>query len=129
MIITHQNFSAWKAANKSAVLESNTMLSVTVPDRTLTLRQLIERHNSGGAVKSFVPSYLGDTNLIPVGFERMSLVERAEILKNLPHFISDARGKLITLREAAEKARKQAEADARMKEAPPLKEQPTSSPS
>lgn len=102
MIFSHVN------ANKRNKLERNYQVSRTIPDRSLTLRQLIDRHNSGGRVKSFDPVFLGESSVIPAHFERMSLVERAEFAKKLPDFIADSRGRLMTMRDARIKAEKEA---------------------
>lgn len=113
MIVSHSNYVSMAKAGLFQVKEVNLLPSVTVPDRTLSLRQLIDRHNSGGKVKSFLPSYLGDATVVPVGFERMSLIERADFAKQLPSFIADSRGRLITLRDAIDKASREAEAAAK----------------
>lgn len=116
MVVSHSNFVPLKEAGFIKVSESTTMVSRTVPDRTVSLRDLITRHNSGGQVKSFVPQYLGETSLIPVGFERMSLLERAEFAKDLPQFIANSQGRLMTMREVADKAAKEAAAQAKREE-------------
>lgn len=85
--------------------------STTVPDRSLSLRDMITRHNSGGTVKSFTPVYLGETTQIPVGFENMSLLDRAELAQRLPDFIADSRGRLQTMRAVKLEAMKKAEAE------------------
>jgi len=108
---------------KNKVKESNYQISVTVPDKTISLRDMITRYQTGGRVKSFTPHYLGDTELIPVGFERMDLVERAELAKNLPHFIADSRGRLQTMRQVREKAEKEALAQKKRLEYEELKKQ------
>jgi len=123
MVYSHSNFVERRDAGAIKVIESNYQISRTVPDKTLTLRQLIERHNSGGMVKSFTPQYLGDASLIPVGFERMSLVERAELAKSLPAFIADSRGRLQTMKDAMLKASKEAEAAAKREEYLSLKKE------
>jgi len=122
-IVSHSSYVFLRDSGAVKVVESNLMKSRTVPDRTLSLRQLIERHNSGGQVKSFLPQYLGNATVIPVGFERMSLVERAQFAKDLPHFIADGRGRLVTLRDSIDKAVRQAEADAKRAEYQKLKEE------
>lgn len=96
--------------------EHTDKVSVTVPDRTLSLRDMITRHNSGGAVKSFTPVYLGETNQIPVGFEKMSLIDRAELAQKLPDFISTTRGRLQTMKAAKLEAMKKAEAEQKRSE-------------
>jgi len=129
MVASHSNYVQLRGDGSIKDKESNYKISVTVPDKTLSLRQLIERHNSGGSVKSFIPQYLGDTNLIPVGFERMSLVERAELAKSLPAFIADSRGRLQTMKDAILKASKESEAAAKREEYLALKKEFEASPS
>lgn len=104
-------------------LEHNHMPSRTVPDKTISLRDMITRYQSGGKVKSFTPVYLGDANIIPPNFERMDLVERAQFAKELPHFIADSRGRLQTMRQAREAAEKEAAALAKRKEYEELRKQ------
>lgn len=108
---------------KNNRIEDNRMPSVTVPDKTVSLREMITRYQNGGKVKSFTPVYLEDTNLIPMGFERMDLLERAQFAKDLPHFIADSRGRLQTLRQAREMAEKQAAAEAKRKQYEELRKQ------
>lgn len=122
-IVSHSNYVTLRDNRYFKVREGNYKVSRTVPDRTLSLRQLIERHNSGGQVKSFLPQYLGEASVIPVQFERMSLVERAQYAKDLPQFIADGRGRLITLRESIERASKQAEAEKKRSEYLALKQE------
>lgn len=104
-------------------LERNYQNSVTVPDKTISLRDMITRYQSGGKVKSFTPVYLDDANIIPIGFERMDLVERAQFAKELPNFIADSRGRLQTLRQAREQAEKAAQAEKKRKEYEELRKQ------
>lgn len=103
--------------------EQNYGVSVTVPDKTISLRDMITRHMSGGRVKSFTPVYLGETNLVPLGFERMDLLERAQFAKDLPHFIADSRGKLQTMRQQRERVEKEAVAAQKRAEYEALKKE------
>lgn len=71
---------------------------------------MITRYQTGGRVKSFEPVYLPEGTNIPRNFERMDLVERAQFAKDLPNFIADTRGRLMTIRQAKERAEKEAKA-------------------
>lgn len=86
-------------------IERNYMKSVTIPDRTMTMRQLIERHQSGGTVKTFSPVFT-DSELLPDNFERMDNLERAKLLKDLGQFVVTTRGRLMTARQAYEQEQK-----------------------
>lgn len=78
--------------------------SITVPDQALSLRELLDRHQNGGQVVQYKPTYLGENPDIPDGFEKMSKIERAEMAKGLADFVKDARGKLLSRREAEKRA-------------------------
>lgn len=112
-----------RSGSKNNRLERNYQNSVTVPDKTISLRDMITRYQTGGKVKSFTPVYLDDANIIPIGFERMDLVERAQFAKELPNFIADSRGRLQTLRQAREVAEKQVAAEKKRKEYEELRKQ------
>jgi len=90
-------------AERKSELPSN-----TVPDQTLSMRDLLNRHNSGGKVKTFHTVYTGDDTSIPEGLERMSKLERAQMAMDLRDFVATTRGQIVSKREA----RKRAEADA-----------------
>lgn len=113
----------WSTGSRNKRFEDNKLPSRTVPDKTISLRDMITRYQSGGKVKSFTPHYLGETSLIPPNFERMDLVERAQFAKELPHFIADSRGRLQTMRQAREAAEKQAAAEAKRREYEEMKKQ------
>lgn len=93
--------------NRSAELKSK-FPSNTVPEQSLSMRQLLDRHNSGGKVKTFHTVYTGDDASIPIGLERMSKVERAQMAMDLRDFVATTRGQIVSKREA----RKRAEHDA-----------------
>lgn len=82
--------------------------SLTVPDMSLSLRQLLDRHKSGGNVKTFSPVYTDGFDLLPDGFERMSKVDRAQLLLDTSDFISTTRGRIITARESRQRDRLEA---------------------
>jgi len=85
-------------------LESNYGVSMTVPDMSLSLRDLINRHNAGGKVKVFDPVYTGENRLIPDNFERMDLIDKLSLAKEVGDFVKTSRGRLISARRAAEQA-------------------------
>lgn len=85
-------------------LECNDGPSMTVPDMSLSLRDLLNRHKSGGKVKVFEPVYTGENSMIPDGFERMDQMEKVELAKNVADFVRTTRGRIISAREAAKRA-------------------------
>jgi len=92
------------------VLETNpdNLPSQTVPDMSLTLRQMLDRHNSGGRVKSFEPVYVGESNVIPVDLERMDKIDLEVLRQRVADNIAVGRGTLISQREAKLRASKEA---------------------
>lgn len=90
-----------------------TLPSKTVPDMSLSIRDLMERHKSGGQVKSFVPVYADET--VPVGLERMDKIERAAYARELADFVEVTRGKLVSAREARARAAADAAFEAEVK--------------
>lgn len=93
----------WKNYNYKTlpdVVEINTLPSMTVPDMSLSLRDLVERHKKGLNVKTFSPVY-SEKN---VGLEKLDKIERAELVTKLADFVSTSRGRLLTGRAAALKA-------------------------
>lgn len=109
------------SSNWTLTKESNFGDSTTVPDMTLSLRDLITRHMSGGRVSSFTPSYV-ESSMVPTNLERMSKVERAQMVKDLAIFQESTRGRIISLREAAriEALRQQHAASAPVPELAPV---------
>lgn len=92
--------------------------SLTVPDMTISLRQLVDNQKVGKAVKVFSPVYDPNGD-IPIGLERMDKIERAELARNTADFIKDQRGRLITAKQKLERdaydAKLIAEHEAKMK--------------
>lgn len=105
------NFRRYSLTSNSR-LESNLGTSVTVPDMSIPLRTLIDRHLQGGKVKTFRGTYVPDSSLVPTDFERMDSLDKAQLLKELPDFIATSRGKLISSRQAREAAAAKAALDA-----------------
>lgn len=105
------NFRRYTLTHNSQ-LESNFGKSVTVPDMSIPLRTLIDRHLSGGSVKTLPGKFLPDNTSIPLDLERMDAVDKAQLLKSLPDFIATSRGKLISRKQAREAAAREAAAAA-----------------
>lgn len=78
-------------------------ISLTIPQQSISIRELIDRHNSGGKVKSFGVEYTGPDPSITDGIERMDMIERKVYAERLADFVRIARGKMITAREAAQR--------------------------
>lgn len=94
-------------------LESiNRLPSSTVPDMSLSLRDLLDRHARGGKVKTFEPVYADETSSIPVGLENLDKFDRWSLSKQLGDFIEVERGKLITARQHREQQAYKAAVDA-----------------
>lgn len=85
-------------------LESNTGMSMTVPDMSIPLREMLNRHKNGGAMKTFTPTYLPTGSTIPVDLERFDKIERQQYINQLADFQASTRGRLISQREAQRKA-------------------------
>lgn len=73
--------------------------SKTVPDMSLSLRDLLNRHNAGGTVKTFSPVYLPPDSIVPDNFEFMSRIDRQDLLNKLPDFIKRTRDGLVSARQ------------------------------
>lgn len=83
--------------------ESNSGVSLTVPDMTLSLRDLLNRHNSGGKVKTFEGVYVPPDSAIPLNLERMDKIERAQLGKDLADFVTTTRGRIVSARQKRER--------------------------
>lgn len=75
--------------------------SMTVPDMSLSLRDMLNRHKAGGVVKTFNPVYVDPESKFPLNFERMSQIDRKQMSLDLSDFIADTRGRLISARQQA----------------------------
>lgn len=87
---------------KSPSFEIFTLPSKTIPDMTISLRQMLVRHKAGAKVKVFEPVYTGENSMIPVEFERMDQTEKVALAMKVADFIKTSRGRLITARQKAE---------------------------
>lgn len=81
---------------------ANKLPSCTVPDMTLSLRDLINRHKAGGRVTVYDPLYVRDSNILPPDFEKMDRIQRQELARSLSDFVETTRGRIITQRKARE---------------------------
>jgi len=91
----------------------NTMPGLTVPDMSLSIRDLLNRHKAGGRVKVYEPVYVGEESIIPPEFERMDKFQRAELAKQVADFVATTRGNIVSARQAAKMAQQEAEIIAR----------------
>jgi hypothetical protein len=59
--------------------EKNTLPSMTIPDQTMSIRTILERHSRGLPIDGIkVPIYEGEENDLP-DWRRLDLVERQEL--------------------------------------------------
>lgn len=93
--------------------ERFTLPSSCVPDMSVSLRDMLNRHNSGGTLKQFQVSNVPPDSIIPVDFERMSSIDRAQLSLDVADFVATTRGRMQTSR----RAREQAAYEERIKEA------------
>lgn len=78
--------------------EKNTEPSLTVPDQTLSMRQILERYYRGEAVSIYEPVYSDDEDVPDV--EKMDKLEKLDLLRDVKEGISE-----IQDRMAAKKAK------------------------
>jgi len=81
-----------------------TLPSNTVPDMSLSLRDMLNRHMAGGKVKTFQTTNVPADSLVPVNFERMSALDMAELKQQTADFIATTRGRMQTARQSRERA-------------------------
>lgn len=84
------------------VSEKFTLPSKTVPDMSITVRDMLNRHLNGGSVKGFQTTNVPLDSMIPIGFEKMDIFDRAELKVQVADFIATTRGKMQTARAARE---------------------------
>lgn len=85
-------------AKRRPVFIKQSSPSLTVPDMSISLREMVARHESGGRVKVFRPEYVAEDSLIPIDFERLDLQDRVELSRKTADFIATTRGRMQTLR-------------------------------
>ena len=62
--------------------EINTLSSMTIPDQTMSIRNIVDRYTRGLPVTGFTPVYDGEDFYMPDP-KTLDLVERAEMLENI----------------------------------------------
>lgn len=81
--------------------EVNNQPSLTVPDQTLSMREILSRHARGLPYDSFNPVYHGDDEYIP-NPATLDLVDRQEMAEEISNRV--AKIKQTAAEKAAEKA-------------------------
>lgn len=92
--------------------EKFTLPSMTVPDMSLSVRDLFDRHKNGGRVTTFTPVYADES--VPAGLERMDMIDRAGLAKDLSDYVATTRGQLQSRRAANIKAAQDADIEKRV---------------
>lgn len=92
MIITQQSFTSNVLISEPASLAP----SLTVPGQVMPLAEVIARYTRGQSVQVFS----SDTEDIPVGFERLDRIERAQALLDTRRKVSSTRAKLQSEQDA-----------------------------
>lgn len=81
-------------------MESNHLPSNTVPDMSMSIRDMLDKNARGGKVSTFEPVYADSTSHIPVGLENLDKFERWTLSNQIGDFIAAERGKIISARQA-----------------------------
>lgn len=76
--------------------EINDQPSQTIPDQTMSLKEIIERHTRGLPALGREPIYHGDDIEIP-NFSTMDLAEQQEMRENLHDYVEEQQEKLRVL--------------------------------
>lgn len=99
---------AYTYDNKISGEKPTTKPSRTIPNQTLGMRELIERHTRGQEVPAFEPIYYGPQDQFnQSGWERLSKMDAATKALEIKQLVEDERQNLQNLRESAfEKMRK-----------------------
>lgn len=71
----------WQSA-KNFRGEVNNLPSLTVPDMTMTLEQLLQRYTRGEQVATFTPVFNGDDDFLP-DVDRMTTMDKIDLLNDL----------------------------------------------
>lgn len=98
----HDPFSGPKAVEKSWGV------SMTIPDQALPLRTIIDRFVRGVEVYTKEPVYLGEDDVF-AGVERMSVLERQDLLMQVNASVAAQRNALISKVEAREEAKRKSD--------------------
>lgn len=92
-------FYSWAVSPPNQV-EVNNKPSDCVPNQSISLRDMINNHMQGGSVRTYSPVYTGiDNTVLPVNFERLSKVDKAQLQIDLADFVTSERGRMMTRRE------------------------------
>lgn len=95
-IINAQNFVDHHSYDGTLILgEVNNSPSLTVPNMTLSLEDLIKRYVRGDDVTVFEGVFTGDDDLFD-GVERMDSLDRLDLARHLDTTISDIRSRRKT---------------------------------
>jgi len=81
-------------------------ISLTIPDQTLPMKELLARYTRGQQITTFTPVYNGDNDLPDVS--RMTELEMLELKMGINEHIRETRDALIT-RSKERKAQKDAQ--------------------
>lgn len=115
-------------------LEINTQPSITIPDQSMTVKQMLERHNSGMPVSLFGadPTYSEDE--LP-DLRKMDLSEIQDLREFIQEKIKNAQQAAVKAKEAKEAAEKaefmafrKLKEEQRLQEQQPKPNQPTVQP-
>lgn len=68
---------------KGSKKEVFTLPSLTIPDQTLSLKDLLARYVRGQDVPTFEPVYIDDETGVPVNFEKMTIQDRLDLAKEV----------------------------------------------
>lgn len=68
---------------ENTIGETFTQPSLTIPDQSLSLRDLLERYVMGQNVEKFATVYNGDEDLVPLGIDRMDKMEKTDLARNI----------------------------------------------
>jgi len=89
--------------------------SKTVPDMSMKLYEMIERHQRGGSVKTYVGANVPTDSMVPIDLEMMDKVERKRLSGQVADFIATTRGKMMTAKQAEKQRQFDALVDERAK--------------
>lgn len=100
-----------------------TQVSETVPDQTLSMKELVDRYVSGGIVpglRNYPEEFDTESELAEFDIEKMSTLDRARFLEDVKQQIQDNEAHLKQIREAVktQKANEKAVKDAPKKDEP-----------
>lgn len=74
--------------------ETFTGPSLTIPDQSLSLKDLLERYVMGQSVETFQGHYNGEDHDVPLGIERMDQLEKLDLARQVRQGIKEAQENL-----------------------------------